>query len=142
MTLDSPDRVEIKDAFDCARFTKATQVREDGGVEGDAFALREDEEYLSLNCVDLFSGDREDQLRSLRFVINKKLKVSRSAVFSIINVGDTKRLVAPYASLDFLHEPEPGDETHCGLYGLEYNDEVVQDLIAESIVDVTTAYIP
>ena len=30
----------INDEFDCARLTKGTQIRQDGGVDGDAFALR------------------------------------------------------------------------------------------------------
>ncbi len=134
------DRFEIEDAFHCARLTKATQQRDDGGVEGDAFALRSGEEYLSLNCLDLFGGDREEQLSALRRVVGLKLNVSKTALFSILNVGYTKQIVEPYASLDFIHQPQPDDETHCGLYGLEYNDELVQDLIAESVLEVATAH--
>ena len=32
-----------------------------------------------------------------------------------------------------------GMPLHCGMYGLEYNNELVQDLIAESVVDVVKA---
>ena len=142
MTLSVSDRFEIEDAFHCARLSKATQERDDGGVEGDAFALRSGEEYLSLNCLDLFRGDREEQLRALRRVVGLKLNVRKTALFSVINAGYTKQAVVPNASLDFIHKPQPDDETHCGLYGLEYNDELVQDLIAESVVEVVTAYTP
>ena len=44
--------------------------------------------------------------------------------------------------LDFRHEPEPDDNSHCGIYGMEYNDALVQDLIAESVLDVVSAYTP
>ena len=136
------DRVEIEDEYHCTRLTKATQRRDDGGVEGNAFALRNGEPYLSLNCLELFSGNRTEQLGVLRGVLIRKLNVSKTALFSIINVGNTKTCVEPRASLDFRHEPEPDDSTHCGMYGLEYNDEVVQDLIAESVLDVVSAYAP
>ena len=108
-------------------------------VEGDAFALREGESYLSVNCLDLLEGDRGEQLDALQEVLNRKLNISRTARLAIVNVGDTKRRVLPHASLDFAHLPEPDDESHCGIYGLEYNNELVQDLIAESVVDVVSA---
>ncbi len=111
-------------------------------VEGDAFALRRDELYLSLNCLDLFGGGRETQLEALRSVLRQKLSVKKSSCLSIINVGRTKQQVLPHAVLDVRHEPEPGDETHCGLFGLEYGDELVQDLIAESVSEVVSAYAP
>jgi len=132
--------VEIIDAFDCARLAKGTQVRKDDGmVEGDAFALRERESYLSVNCLDLLEGGRGEQLDALRRVLNRKLNVSRTARLAIVNVGDTKRYALPHASLDFVHLPELDDESHCGIYGLEYNNELIQDLIAESVVDVVSA---
>ena len=132
--------VEIVDTFDCARLAKGTQVREDDGmVEGDAFALRKGESYLSMNCLDLLDGDRSAQLDSLRSVLDRKLNVSGTARLAIINVGGTKRSVLPHSALHFVHKPEPDDESHCGMYGLEYNDELVQDLIAESVVEVVNA---
>ena len=131
--------VEITDAFDCARLAKGTQIRNDDRVEGDAFALRTGESYLSMNCLDLLDGDRSEQLEALRAVLDRKLKGSGTARLAIINVGGTKRSVLPHAVLNFEHEPEPDDESHCGMYGLEYNNELVQDLIAESVVDVVKA---
>ena len=44
--------------------------------------------------------------------------------------------------LDFRHKPESDDDTHCGLYGFEHNDEVIQDLIAECVTDVVGAFEP
>ncbi len=132
-----------EDSFDCARFTKATQRREDGGVDGSAFALRPNEPYLSVNCLDLFDdASREAQLASLRAVLDRKMNVRQSALLSIINVGDTKLHVGTHASLDFHHRPEDDDYTHCGLFGTEYNDEIVQDLIAECVHTVAKASVP
>ena len=42
--------------------------------------------------------------------------------------------------LEFKHKPESNDYTHCGLYGPEYNNEVIQDQIAESVREVVSAY--
>lgn len=124
--------------------TKGTQVRQDGGIDGDAFALRRGETYVSLNCLDLFEvGDREEQLRLLRGVLRRKMTVRPRHRLSIINVGYTKGDAASHGySLDFRHRPEADDETHCGLYGFEYNDEVIQDLIAECVTDVVSAFEP
>ena len=131
---------QIEDSYDCARFTKAIQRRDDGGVDGSAFALRPNEPYLSVNCLDLFDDvSRESQLASLRAVLAQKMNVRPSALLSIINVGDTKARVGAHASLKFRHEPEDDDYTHCGLYGTEYNDEIVQDLLAECVHTVDTA---
>ena len=76
----------------------------------------------------------------MRLVLSRKLNVSRKARLSIVNVGHTKRRVSPHSALDFVHKPEDDDESHCGVYGLEYNDELVQDLIAESVMEVVSAY--
>lgn len=131
----------IRDEFDCARFTKATQIRDDGSVDGDAFALREGEVYLSLNCLDLFeTSERGAQIDFLRDVLRQKMTVRSSHRLSIINVGDTKSAArANDYLIDFCHVPEPDDETHCGLYGPEYNDEVIQDMIAECVTEVVKA---
>ena len=78
-------------------------------------------------------------MRALRQVLAKKMNVRRSARLAIINAGQTKSHVGSHASIEFRHEPEPDDHTHCGLYGTEYNDEVVQDLIAECVHEVAEA---
>ena len=102
--------------------------------------MRPDETYLSMNCLDLFDEtDREGQLASLRVVLARKMNVRPSALLAIINVGEAKSRLEGHASLDFRHEPLTDDHTHCGMYGTEYNDEVVQDLIAECVHEVTTA---
>ena len=106
--------------------------------------MRRGETYLSLNCLDLFEiVDRVEQLRRLRGVLKRKMTIRSRHRLSIINVGYTKRdAVAHGYSLDFRHRPEADDETHCGLDGFEYNDEVIQDLIAECVTDVVSAFEP
>ena len=132
---------EIEDSFDCARLTKASQILEDGNVDGAAFALRQGERYLSWNCLSLLPGDRQSQFDALRAILAGKLNVRKSSRLSVVNVGHTKRLAKQHAdaNLEFRHMPEEDDPTHCGMYGLEMNDEVVQDLIAESVSDIVQA---
>ena len=132
---------EIEDSFDCARLTKASQMLEDGNVDGAAFALRQGERYLSWNCLSLLPGDRQSQFDALRAILGGKLNVRKTSRLSVVNVGYTKKLVKRHADadLEFRHMPEDDDPTHCGMYGLEMNDEVVQDLIAESVSDVVQA---
>ena len=134
----------INDEFDCARFTKLAQVYEDNVVDGSAFALRDGEAYLSVNCLNLFaSAGTETQLRELRATLRSKMNVRQSHRLSIVNVGRTKkRLRAHKYEVDFRHMPEPNDATHCGVFGTEYNDEVVQDLLARCVDSVVSAYEP
>ena len=132
---------EIEDSFDCARLTKASQIFDDGNVDGAAFALRPGELYLSWNCLSLLPGDRRSQFDALRVVLAGKLNVRKKSRLCVVNVGHTKRFVRDRvdANLEFRHMPEGDDPTHCGMYGLEMNDEVVQDLIAESVSDIVPA---
>lgn len=132
---------EIEDSFDCARLTKASQLLEDGNVDGSAFALRQGEQCLSWNCISLLPGDRPSQFEALRATLAGKLNLRKTSRLSVVNVGYTKKLVKKHtdADLEFRHMPEDGDPTHCGMYGLEMNDEVVQDLIAESVSDIVPA---
>lgn len=132
--------VEILDEFDCARLVKATQQRDDGEIDGVAFAVRRGERYLSLNCLDLICGDHDTRIEHLREILRNKLNIKRTSLLAILNVGKTKEAVEGLATLKFVHKPEPDDITHCGLYGLEYDDELVQDLVAQSINEVTSAY--
>lgn len=132
--------VEILDEFDCARLVKATQKRDDGEIDGAAFAVRRGESYLSLNCLDLICGGHDARIEHLREILRSKLNIKRTSLLAILNVGKTKEAVKEQATLEFVHEPEPDDQTHCGLYGLEYGDELVRDLVAQSVIEVTSAY--
>ena len=132
--------VEILDEFDCARLVKATQQRDDGEVDGAAFAVRRGESHLSLNCLNLICGGHDTRIEHLREILRSKLNIKRTSLLAILNVGKTKEAVRGQATLEFVHEPEPDDKTHCGLYGLEYGDELVQDLVAQSVIEVTSAY--
>lgn len=132
--------VKILDEFDCARLVKATQKRDDGEIDGAAFAVRREESYLSLNCLNLICGGHDTRIQHLREILGNKLNVKRTSLLAIFNVGKTREAVKGLATLKFVHEPEPDDQTHCGLYGLESGDEVVQDLIAQSVIEVTRAY--
>lgn len=132
--------VEILDEFDCTRLVKATQRRDDGKIDGAAFAVRRGESYLSLNCLDLISGTHDTRIEHLRGILRSRLNIKRTSLLAVLNVGKTKETVKELATLEFVHEPEPDDVTHCGLYGLEYDDELVQDLVAQSVIEVTSAY--
>ena len=80
------------------------------------------------------------ETKKLREVFqDKRFNVRSVHRFSIINVGQTRSFLSEKATLRFLHEPEDNDFSHCGMYGTEYNDEVVQDMIAESVISIVPA---
>jgi hypothetical protein len=106
---------------------------ENGQVTGTAFQLRQIEEYLSVNWLEFFRlADRQEEIREVRKVL--RLKLGAKAKIAVLNVGKTisyVRTQSPDArNLSMLHEPEEDDPSHSGIYGFQYDDHLIADLIA------------
>jgi hypothetical protein len=124
-------------------------VHPDGTVDGSAFLLRERspggrEEYLSVNWLEWFPHrDRPDQLQVLRAVLAAKLHIKASYRLGVLNVGKMREHVRTTATdrpnVRVLHEPEPGDESHAGIHGVQPAEEVIGELIAETVEEVVPA---
>lgn len=134
----------IPDSDHVARYCKASSV-EDEVISATAFMLREGEEYISLNWLEnLQLSDRASEIRSLRELYSKKLTPAAKARIAVLNVGITRAQVKRDSPdgrvLSVLHEPiEPDDPSHSGLYSIRDDDELIAELIAESIQESYTA---
>jgi hypothetical protein len=119
-------------------------------VEGEkvgptAFHLREGEQSLSVNWIEILSKQsREEEIDELRSVYAKKLKrVGSTAKIAVMNVGVVRASVFAKCSIDlaFLHDPLPEDPSHSGIYEIPPDGEmeVIGELIAEMVNEVYPA---
>jgi hypothetical protein len=142
------DRVPDRDH--CARYCGGATIDEDGRVTGNAFRLRNrgdtPESYLSVNWLEFLTrSDRSEQVKALQqvFATKTRFKVGSTARFAVHQTGELRDHVlatSPDARrLDVLHEPEPDDESHAGLYGLGLDDELIAELIAEAVQETYPA---
>jgi hypothetical protein len=131
----------IPDSDHVARHCK-TSTAPDGEIQATAFFLREGEEYLSVNWLEeLKCPDRTSEVRALQDLYTRKMtRVGAGARIAILNVG---RLVTKVENesidrrqLRVLHEPEPDDPSHAGIFGISYDDrEIVAELIAQEVLE-------
>ncbi len=132
----------IPDQDHISRYCSAMHCTENGQVTGTAFQLRQIEECLSVNWLEFFHlADRQEEIREVRKVL--RLKLGAKAKIAVLNVGETIKYVrtqSPDArNLSMLHEPEEDDPSHSGIYGFQYDDHLIADLIAEMVQETYPA---
>jgi hypothetical protein len=63
--------------------------------------------------------------------------------FALLNVGTTQQAVEAeplvHHVLGFKHVPTKRQPSHCGIFGIEIDDGIVQKLIAEEVHDMKPA---
>jgi hypothetical protein len=130
----------IPDSDHVGRYCKASTV-ENGEISAAAFMMRETEEYLSVNWLEVLkSPSRASQIRDLQELYTKKLKVGATARIAILNVGTLRGKVERESPdsrlLRVLHEPEePDDPSHAGIYEIPHDDEIIAELIAQVVLE-------
>ena len=134
---------KIPDRDHISRFCKPMQV-EDGQIQPAAFMLRSDEENLSVNWLEfLNSPNRESVLAEIRNIYSAKLSIGASAKIAILNVGEVRDIVIKESldgrNLEVLHEPEPDHPSHSEIYNLRHDDELVAELILETVYETYPA---
>jgi hypothetical protein len=139
----------VPDSDHISRYCKGTQVNSDGTINGTAFRLRDTqhgpEQYLSVNWLeDLDKPNRPAEIDEIRRVLDTKLNITSSAKIAILGVGEMRRYVSEESEdgrlLQVLHEPEvPLDPSHCGIYGLTLDDDLIADLISDVVQEIYPA---
>ena len=130
----------IPDSDHVGRYCKASTV-ENGEISAAAFMMRETEQYLSVNWLEVLNrSDRAIQIRDLRALYATKLRVGTTARIAVLNVGDLRAKIERESPdrrlLRVLHEPEePNDPSHAGIYEIRHDDEVVAELIAQVVLE-------
>lgn len=101
---------ELDSGQHIVRYVNAHSVLEDGTAEGEAFELRLGEDCLSVNWLEIFGQEKEDQLSgvrsSCRFGRRSSPKRRSRDRFAEINVGELMRtLSGEIESSRVLHDP-------------------------------------
>ena len=134
---------KIPDSNHIARYCKPTQAP-DGQIQATAFLLRLGEESLSVNWLECLNGSsREHEITEIRNIYASIFRrVGANAKIAVLNVGDVREKVLTESgdrrNLEVLHDPiedEPSDPSHSGIYNLKPDDELIAELILETILE-------
>jgi hypothetical protein len=137
---------QIPDPDHIARFCKPMQAPE-GQIQATAFMLRSDEEYLSVNWLEYLNcSNRDHEINEIRNVYSEKLNVGARAKIAVLNVGEVREKVLTESpdkrNIEVLHEPIENDAyepSHSGIYKLKQDDELIAELILETVHEVYPA---
>jgi len=134
---------KIPDQNHIARYCKPTQVS-DGQIQATAFMLRIGEESLSVNWLEFLNClSRESEITEIRNIYSAKLSVGVHAKIAVLNVGEVCKKVLTESqdkrNLEVIHNPEKDDPSHSGIYNLKQDDELIAELILETVREVYSA---
>lgn len=121
-----------------ARYCPRSRLLEDGTVSGTAFYLRPGEPYVSVEWLEcLNQPTRRHEIRMVVGILAQKLRIKASAVIAVSNVGDVCAHVSEASGfqISFVHEPEPDDPAHSGIYGTDQDEMMIAELIAEKATE-------
>jgi hypothetical protein len=111
----------------------------DGNIQATAFMLRQVDENLSVNWLEYFKcSSRESEIAELRKVYSaKNLIIKVNGKIAVLNVGEVRETVLAGSpdgrKLEILHDPEENDPSHSGIYNLKHDDEMIAELILETV---------
>ncbi|MDE2216446.1 MAG: hypothetical protein KGJ87_04695 [Planctomycetota bacterium] len=135
----------IPDKNHIARYCKPTQAP-DGQIQATAFMLRADEESLSVDWLEFLNcPSRESEITKIRNIYSTRFRsVGASAKIAVLNVGEVREKVLKESqdrrNLEVLHNPEnPDDPSHSGIYNLKQDDEMIAELILETVHEAYSA---
>lgn len=135
----------IPDKNHIARYCKPTQAP-DGQIQATAFMLRADEESLSVDWLEFLNcSSRESEITKIRNIYSTRFRsVGASAKIAVLNVGEVREKVLKESqdrrNLEVLHNPEnPDDPSHSGIYNLKQDDEMIAELILETVHEAYSA---
>jgi len=127
----------IPDQNHIARFCRPKQVDE-GQIQAAAFFLRANDESLSVNWLEFLNcSNRESEITKIRTIYSETFTVGARAKIAILNVGEVRKKVLTESpdsrNLEVLHDPSMNDPSHSGIYNLKQDNELIAELILETI---------
>jgi len=108
------------------------------GILPQAFALKEEEQTLSLNWLEYFSGDRDQRIRDSVSMFRRGMRVGAKSGYGVGNVGQIKEVCESYgARVRIVYEPEADNLSHSEIRRLPRDDLSLLDaLAAQAFVDL------
>jgi hypothetical protein len=135
----------IPDPHHVARLCNPKYIDE-GVIQAGAFMLKRGEENLSVDWLEYLScSTRGDEITEVRHIYSEKFsRVPTHAQIAVLNVGQMREKVRKESpdrrDLNVLHNPEDNDPVHSGIYDLKQDDEMIAELILESVLETYSAH--
>jgi hypothetical protein len=110
--------------------------------------VREGEESLSVNWLEFLKlPSRESSISALRKTYRSKFSIGAGARLAVLNVGEVCDKVLKESpdkrKLEILHDPEVTpdyeDPSHSGIFHLRYDDDLIAELILETVLEIYPA---
>lgn len=124
---------------DCtARYCSGSTISEDGSVSPTAFHLRRGEKYLSVEWLEfLKQPTRTHEIHKVIEILSRKLRLGATSRVAVTKVGDVCGHVMDSIGLEirFLHEPEPDDPAHSGIFDTAQDEMMIAEHIVEKVLD-------
>lgn len=127
---------QLQDEHHVLRHVRWTRLLRDGddnvlGFLGAAFALKADEEYLSVNWVEFFSGDRQSQINECVNEFRSQYDVSKKSAFGIANVCKIKAVCQEASRpVRIVYSPTPNLESHTSIQKLPRDEMALLEALA------------
>ncbi len=123
-----------------ARFCRPGQVA-DEQIQATAFMLRSKEESLSVNWLEFLNcSSRNSEINEIRNIFSAKLSIGARAKIAVLNVGEIREKILTESpdrrKIEVLHDPIENDlydPSHSGIYNLKQDDELIAELILETV---------
>lgn len=127
-----------------ARYCGGSHIDEDELIAPTAFHLRhnQNEKYLSVQWLEILKQpNRISAIANVQGIIGQKLRPGKTSRIGVLNVGEVIDHVANESgsSIRILHEPEPADTSHSGIYDTDQDEELIAELIAKKILEIYPA---
>jgi len=133
----------IPDPHHVVRLCKPKHIDE-GVIQAGAFMLKMGEENLSVDWLEYLNcSTRENEINEVRHIYSEKFnRVPAHALIAVLNVGKLREKVHKESgrNLNVLHNPEVNDPAHSGVYDLKQDDEMIAELILESVLETHSAH--
>lgn len=120
--------VEIDEEHHISRYCKPSSIS-NGLPLASAFALKEQDEHLSVNWLEYF---REPDLTQAidcvrRAFLDKDYTIRPNGRFAVLRVGEVKAAISDLSPRParIEHLPEEDDPSHCGVFGYTASDELI-----------------
>ena len=131
---------QIPDPDHIARFCRPLQVA-DEQIQATAFMLRANEESLSVNWLEYLNcSNRDHEINEIRNVYAAKLNIGARAKIAVLNVGEVREKILTESldrrKIEVLHDPiedDVYDPSHSGIFNLKQDDELIAELILETV---------
>lgn len=137
---------KIPDQNHIARFVRPMQAP-DGQIQATAFMLRPTEKGLSVNWLEFLNcSSRDKEISEIREIYSKTfLTVGARAKIAVLNVGEVREKVltesSDYRNLEVIHDPLQNDPSHSEIHKLKQDDELIAELILQTVRETYQARI-